>query len=74
MAKPLWHLRVTREMQGQLIPRRYLGFSYVDFDREIAHYYPIPVNLLVAFARWCWFGLRFRWSRALEIPRQWVKS
>lgn len=67
----LWHIEFTREMQGYVIPRRYLGFSYYEFDRDVAHYYVIPINLIVAAARWCWFGLRYHWPRALRIPERW---
>lgn len=67
----LWHIEIARELQGCIVPRWYLGYSYVDYPKNTGHYYVIPVNIAVAFGRWCWFGLRYHWARMWDIPEKW---
>jgi hypothetical protein len=42
-------LRQTVE-QGELIPRFY-GLAYWDFCRDLAYFYPIPLNVIIRLAR-----------------------
>lgn len=67
----LWHVEFTREMQGYIIPCWYLGHSYIEYSCDVSHYYVIPLNLLIAFGRWCWFGVRYNWARFWAIPEKW---
>lgn len=47
--KSKWFIRLIKD--GEIIPFWY-GYAYYDFNRDCAAYCPVPINFLVAGARW----------------------
>lgn len=56
---------IRRIKDGNIIPFWY-GYAYYDFERDCAAYCPVPINFLVAGARW----LRRKWYEFKRIPRR----
>lgn len=51
---------------GNIIPFWY-GYAYYDFGRDCAAYCPVPINFLVAGARW----LGRKWWEFKQHPKRW---
>lgn len=53
--------------QGEVIPKFY-GIAYIDYMRDYAIAYPVPLNLFICFSRWLWHELtRLRKSKLDEM-------
>lgn len=56
----------TRVHEGQMIPSKWLGCAYYEFDRDVYIYYIVPVNLIVAAFRWLDVRVRYMIPRSMQ--------
>jgi len=55
-----------RDHEGQMIPSKWLGYAYYEFDRGVCIYYIVPVNLIVAAFRWLDVRVRYMIPRSMQ--------
>lgn len=46
-------------------PPKGYGLAYRLY-RPLSVYYPVPINLLVSFARWLWLCLKYYWPKKVQ--------
>jgi hypothetical protein len=54
-------MKISRNVYvGEMLPKFY-GIAYLDYQRDYAFAYPVPINLIVRFGRWLWYEIvRYR--------------
>ena len=51
-------------MMGEKLPPLYYGYSHRDFCRDVAYFYPIPINFIIRFG----ICLKFYWDKFRSKP------
>lgn len=57
----------TRDLEFHTQPRL-VGYAWRDFDTSSTIYIIVPLNVLVAAARWLWWRLAWIWPQAMMKP------
>jgi hypothetical protein len=61
--KSRWFIRLIKD--GEILPFWY-GYAHYSFDRDCAVYIPVPLNFIVAGARW----LKWKWFQFKGLSRK----
>ena len=63
------NLKWVRTREAEFVSQPYLvGYAYRDFNREATVYYIVPLNIVIALARWLWWRLAWIWPDVLIKP------